>query len=324
VSTPSAGRARGRSARELSDTELEQQGTQAHATRNWVFLHGTAEQFAQHTERMLELEQEYLRRHPQRTWQSSRAKPEADPERAVLAVLAQSGGRMHKLAVHQAARAAGLPRAALARLYSAGFLGTDGAERVLTEAGRAWLDSPGAPTPHELRWVSEPEPVWDEGKQRIIGGAPLGVFDLHHQPGESLAGDWWAVNDGHSSVLGYGWMDVTWGEAEVLLAVAPDAQHRGVGSWTLAQLEREAGQRGLNYVYNTVRPTHPDRERMHDWLAALGYRGSDSDAALRKRVGIAPEPPAPLLRVEPQSSGGDRGPGREDQGGYVDVEHHSY
>ena len=47
----------GRPARELSDEELEQQGRNAHETRNWVFLHGTAEQFATHTSRMLELEQ---------------------------------------------------------------------------------------------------------------------------------------------------------------------------------------------------------------------------------------------------------------------------
>ena len=58
-------------ARELSDAELERQGVQAHATRHWVFLHGTAEQFRTHTRRMLELENEYLRRHPQRTWQGS-------------------------------------------------------------------------------------------------------------------------------------------------------------------------------------------------------------------------------------------------------------
>ena len=58
-------------ARVLSDAELERQGVQAHATRHWVFLHGTAEQFRTHTRRMLELEQEYLRRHPQRTWQGS-------------------------------------------------------------------------------------------------------------------------------------------------------------------------------------------------------------------------------------------------------------
>lgn len=58
-------------ARELSDAELAQQGTQAHASRNWVFLHGTSEQFRRHTERMLELEQEYIRRFPKRTWQGS-------------------------------------------------------------------------------------------------------------------------------------------------------------------------------------------------------------------------------------------------------------
>src|SRR3954454_19094183 len=58
-------------ARDLSDEELERQGVHAHAMRHWVFLHGTAEQFRTHTERMLELEQEYLRRHPQRTWQGS-------------------------------------------------------------------------------------------------------------------------------------------------------------------------------------------------------------------------------------------------------------
>jgi Family of unknown function (DUF6158) len=62
---------RGKPATELSDEELEHQGRQAHATRHWVFLHGTAEQFEHHTERMLELEQEYLRRHPKRTWQGA-------------------------------------------------------------------------------------------------------------------------------------------------------------------------------------------------------------------------------------------------------------
>jgi hypothetical protein len=44
----------GRPVRELSDHELEQQGRNAHDTRNWVFLNGTAEQFATHTTRMLE------------------------------------------------------------------------------------------------------------------------------------------------------------------------------------------------------------------------------------------------------------------------------
>ena len=63
-------------ARELSDEELERQGVHAHAMRHWVFLHGTADQFRTHTERMLELEQEYLRRHPQRTWQGAGDAPQ--------------------------------------------------------------------------------------------------------------------------------------------------------------------------------------------------------------------------------------------------------
>lgn len=52
----------GRPVGQLTDAELEAQGKQAHDTRTWVFLHGSAEQFASHTVRMLAPEQEYLRR----------------------------------------------------------------------------------------------------------------------------------------------------------------------------------------------------------------------------------------------------------------------
>jgi hypothetical protein len=137
---------RGRPASELTDEELEQQGKAAHDTRNWVFLHGTAEQFATHTTRMLELEQEYLQRHPKRTWQGSGGAepadptPVADPEAALLAkVAATADGRMHKLEVHQAAREVGLERAALARLYTADppLLLTEKQDRVITPEGRA-------------------------------------------------------------------------------------------------------------------------------------------------------------------------------------------
>jgi hypothetical protein len=132
-------------AAELSDEELESQGTQAHATRNWVFLHGSAEQFARHTSRMLELEREYLRRHPKRTWQGTggaaagtEATAATDPADAFLGRLADAGGTMHKLEAHQAAREAGLDRAALAGLYKADppFVAADGDSRVLTERGR--------------------------------------------------------------------------------------------------------------------------------------------------------------------------------------------
>ncbi len=81
---------RGLAVSELSDAQLEEQGTHAHATRNWVFLHGTAEQFGHHTERMLELEQEYLRRFPKRTWQGSGDSP-AEVDEATRLRLALRG-----------------------------------------------------------------------------------------------------------------------------------------------------------------------------------------------------------------------------------------
>ena len=167
----------GRPASDLSDEELEQQGKQAHDTRNWVFLHGSAEQFARHTTRMLELEREYLTRHPKRTWQGSGgaaadlastaeawretvrgvirqlealvAQPEpdgavelsaaADPADAFLRRIADAGGRIHKLEAHQVAREVGLERSLLADLYKSDppLLGTEGQDRVLTEHGRA-------------------------------------------------------------------------------------------------------------------------------------------------------------------------------------------
>lgn len=143
-------------ARELSDEELERQGVHAHAMRHWVFLHGTAEQFRTHTERMLELEQEYLRRHPQRTWQGAggdtdtpsrddrirdlvqtfsraittlldqepapaRPHDRPDPTAAQAALLRRFAeapdGRMHKLEAHQVARQLAPDNHLVARLY---------------------------------------------------------------------------------------------------------------------------------------------------------------------------------------------------------------
>lgn len=141
----------GRPAAELSDEELETQGKQLHDSRNWMFLHGSAAQFETHTRRMLELEQEYLRRFPKRTWQGSGGaeeaagpEPAADPVDALLRKVADAAdGRMHKLEVHQAAREVGLERAALAKLYTAEpkLLATEKQDRVITQAGRERLSN---------------------------------------------------------------------------------------------------------------------------------------------------------------------------------------
>jgi hypothetical protein len=47
---------------QLSDEELRRECAQAEATREWAFHNATDEQFQQYGIRMLELEQEYLRR----------------------------------------------------------------------------------------------------------------------------------------------------------------------------------------------------------------------------------------------------------------------
>jgi hypothetical protein len=170
-------------ARELTDEELERQGVHAHAMRHWVFLHGTAEQFRTHTERMLELEQEYLRRHPQRTWQGSggaagagsrddrirglvqtfsravttlideeptasarggNSTPDAAAaQAALLQRFAQApGGRLHKLEAHHIARELTSDSHLVARLYrqDPSLLHAERDMRVITDAGRAWLE----------------------------------------------------------------------------------------------------------------------------------------------------------------------------------------
>ena len=203
--------------------------------------------------------------------------------------------------------------------------------------------SPRSTEPADLRWIRREEPTWDDDAARIVGGAPAGAFELSYRPGDPLPGDWWAAveSDGHVAALG--WMDVGWGEAEILLAVEPDAQNGGLGSFVLAHLETEAAARGLNYVHNTVRPTHPYRDQVADWLAVRGYRGDVADGPLRKHVGGGGAPavgsmqpatatgeatPGPTRHVTSDPAAGrhsdSRGPGQEEAGGYVDVDDHSY
>lgn len=178
----------------------------------------------------------------------------------------------------------------------------------------------------ELSWVRDQRPVWDEDKQRVIGGAPPGSLEVDYAPGTELPGDWWAARNADGNVVGYGWLDSTWGgDAEVLLAVDPEAQQQGVGTFILDRIEREAARQGVNYVYNTVPPTHPERDAVHDWLAVRGYRGGERDAALRKRVLAEDEPPrVATSATAPSTPLSARPPGHEESGGYVNIEDHQY
>ena len=204
-----------------------------------------------------------------------------------------------------------------------------------------------------LAWVQDDDPRWDADRQRVFGSVAPGVFpDVARQSGERMPGDWWRVENG-SRVVGYGWLDDVWGDAEILMVVEAAARGTGAGSFALARLEDEAADRGLNYVLNVVRDTHPDRAAVTAWLLAHGFTGTE-DGRLRKRVGdgsrdigqrnagapgsgraelpddegrarydAARDRAAAQPRVE-TPVGPDLGPGHEESGGYVDPEQHRY
>ena len=133
-------------------------------------------------------------------------------------------------------------------------------------------------------WIPENPPVWDPAKAAVIGAAPPGVFHFEKaMPGDLLPGSWWRVED-EGRVLGYGWMDHGWGDAEVLLAVAPAARGSGVGTFILDRLEDEARAQGINYIYNVVPTVHPDREGLSRWLEARRFRGDSGEGLLKRAV----------------------------------------
>jgi N-acetylglutamate synthase-like GNAT family acetyltransferase len=85
-------------------------------------------------------------------------------------------------------------------------------------------------------------------------------------------------------VLAYGFMDAVWGDAEILVAVRPEDQKQGLGGFVLERLEDEARRRGLRYLYNVVRPTHPHARAVTRWLEAHGFKPSDEGGVLRRRT----------------------------------------
>ncbi len=137
-----------------------------------------------------------------------------------------------------------------------------------------------------LSWIAEHPATWDADKRRIVGGAAPGTFDSRYAStpiGQLVPGEWWRVEDGGRTV-GYGWMDVNWGDAEILLVTDVEARGRGVGTFILSHLEQEAAARGLNYLTNIVRPTNPDAARVSAWLAARGFAPSEDGRLLRAVV----------------------------------------
>lgn len=68
---------------DLAETDLLRELEHLHATRHDTFLHGGADALREHSSRTAQLEQEYLRRHPER---------EVDPARTRSGARGESAG----------------------------------------------------------------------------------------------------------------------------------------------------------------------------------------------------------------------------------------
>ena len=137
-----------------------------------------------------------------------------------------------------------------------------------------------------MDWIHETPPTWDATKARIVGGNGPDVFArelVDQSEGTLLPGDWWRVVS-NGTTIGFGWMDVSWGDAEIGLAVDPGHQRKGVGSFILDRLEVEAAARGIHYLYNRVRSTHPQQSEVTEWLQARRFFASEDGKLLRSVV----------------------------------------
>jgi GNAT superfamily N-acetyltransferase len=134
-----------------------------------------------------------------------------------------------------------------------------------------------------LNWFHEDTPRWDAGKAAIVGGVPPGSLEVPTlEEGDLVPGEWFRVEEDRKTV-GYGWMDCTWGDAEILLAIAAGRQRSGIGAFVLDRLEEEAASRGVNYMVNAVRAGHPRKAAVTRWLENHGFTPS-GDGLLKRRV----------------------------------------
>jgi GNAT superfamily N-acetyltransferase len=134
-----------------------------------------------------------------------------------------------------------------------------------------------------LSWIKENAPRWDAGKQAMFGPDELAATGYRPPgPGEPVANEWWRVTDEDGTVVGYGWLDSEWGDAEITFLVGPAHRGAGIGGFILDRLEAEAAARGLNYIYNVVPASHPDPAWMTGWLTAHGFLAGRDD--LRRQV----------------------------------------
>jgi N-acetylglutamate synthase-like GNAT family acetyltransferase len=132
-------------------------------------------------------------------------------------------------------------------------------------------------------WIREAPAYWDERKAAMFEDLDPNLFGIRAtEAGSPIGDEWWRV-EGDGEVLGYGRLDESWGDAEVLVVVSPAVRRTGVGAFILDRLAGEADARHLNYVYNVVPRKHPYARDVERWLIASGFTEA-GDGEYRKAV----------------------------------------
>lgn len=138
-------------------------------------------------------------------------------------------------------------------------------------------------------WTKETRPRWDADKQAAFDMVALASVGMKAPASDAaIADEWWRVADDVGNLIGYGWLDSEWGDAQIAFFVTPRARGNGAGEFILNRLEAEAAARGLNYIYNVIPAGHPDPQWMTYWLTQHGFYPSPH-GDLRRQVHAAGE-----------------------------------
>jgi GNAT superfamily N-acetyltransferase len=141
-------------------------------------------------------------------------------------------------------------------------------------------------------WTKETRPRWDADKQAAFDTVALASVGMQAPAsGAAIADEWWRVADDAGNLVGYGWLDSEWGDAQIAFLVVPLARGGGAGEFILNRLEAEAAARGLNYIYNVVPAGHPDPQWMTYWLTLHGFYPSPLGDLRRQVRGVGDHDP---------------------------------
>lgn len=120
-------------------------------------------------------------------------------------------------------------------------------------------------------WIKEEKPLWDRNKIKIIG-SNIGCFVISDiQEGDKLEGKWFKLTDKYGQIVGYGWIDIIGGEAEISVAVDKKYKGNGYGTQIINNLYTEIKKLGFDEVIAVVREENSNAEDVIRWVYKNGY-----------------------------------------------------